>query len=266
MPDATNPNAHIHTGTQNNAALIDYCLALADDSLVLGHRLSEWCSNAAFLEEDLALTNVALDFIGRARMFYVYAAELSGGTKTEDDYAYLRDCREYKNLLINELPNGDFAFTMARQLMIDALDVGFFAALTKSSDATLAAIASKALKESNYHLRRSEDWIKRLGDGTDESHQRVQAAFDQLWPYRGELFDLTQQESVLVAAGIAVDRGQLRGGWDTTMKSVLHEATLTIPEGDWSISGGREGVHTEHLGFLLAEMQFMQRAYPGLKW
>ena len=260
------PDTNINTGLQNNAALIDYCLALADDSLVLGHRLSEWCSNAAFLEEDLALTNVALDFIGRARMFYAYAAELSGGTSTEDDFAFLRDCREYKNLLINELPNGDFAVTMARQLMVDALDVGFFAALAKSSDETLAAIAAKALKESNYHLRRSEDWIKRLGDGTDESHQRAQSAFDHLWPYRGELFDLTEQERLLVDAGIAVDRSQLRDGWDATIKSVLHEATLSIPEGDFSISGGRDGMHTEHLGFLLAEMQFMQRAYPGLTW
>lgn len=249
-----------------NTALINYCLALGDDSLILGHRLSEWCSNAAFLEEDLALTNVALDFIGRARMFYAYAAELEGNGKTEDDYAYLRDCREYQNLLINELPNGDFAVTMARQLMIDALDVDFFKALAQSKDATLAAIAAKAIKESNYHLRRSKDWIVRLGDGTEESHQRAQTAFDELWGYRNELFSMTEQEEALVDAGIAVDRRQLRDNWDTTIKDVLQEATLTVPEGDWTISGGRDGMHTEHLGFLLAEMQFVQRAYPGLQW
>lgn len=259
MPDT-------NTSTANNAALINYCLALGDDSLILGHRLSEWCSNAAFLEEDLALTNVALDFIGRARMFYGYAANLEGNGKSEDDYAYLRDCREYQNLLINELPNGDFAVTMARQLMIDALDVGFFTALVQSKDTTLAAIAAKALKESNYHLRRSKDWIVRLGDGTHESHQRAQAAFDQLWGYRDELFSLTEQENTLVDAGIAVDRRKLRDKWDATIKAVLQEATLTVPQDEWSIAGGREGMHTEHLGFLLAEMQFMQRAYPGLQW
>lgn len=263
MPDTT---ANTNNPPAKNAALINYCLSLGDDSLILGHRLSEWCSNAAFLEEDLALTNVALDFIGRARMFYAYAAELEGNGKTEDDYAYLRDCRDYRNLLINELPNGDFAVTMARQLMIDALDVGFFTALAQSKDETLAAIAAKALKESHYHLRRSEEWIKRLGDGTDESHQRAQAAFDQLWGYRDELFSLSEQEESLLDAEIAVDRRQLRNDWDTTLRNVLEEATLSMPEGDWSISGGREGIHTEHLGFLLAEMQFMQRAYPGMKW
>ncbi len=246
--------------------LLHYCLGLGDDSLVLGHRLSEWCSNAAFLEEDLALTNVALDFLGRAHLFYSYAAELEGGGKTEDDYAFLRDCRDYQNLLINELPNGDFAFTMARQLMIDVLDVSFFTALSESKDANLAAIAAKALKESRYHLRRSEEWVKRLGDGTDESHERVQAAFDHLWDYRDELFDMSENERALVAAGIAVDRSLLRADWDLRVHAILEQATLRIPEAANAIGGGREGIHTEHLGFLLAEMQFMQRAYPGLQW
>jgi len=255
-----------HLDKVNTANVVRYCLSLGDDSLILGHRLSEWCSNAAFLEEDLALTNVALDFLGRAHLFYSHAAELEGDGKTEDDYAFLRDCREYQNLLINELPNGDFAFTMARQFMIDVLDVGFFTVLSQSKDNILAAIAAKALKESQYHLRRSEEWIKRLGDGTDESHQRVQAAFEQLWNYRDELFDMPDEEKALAAEGIAVDRSTLRAVWEAKVHSVLEQATLSIPETGNAIGGGREGIHTEHLGFLLAEMQFMQRAYPGLQW
>ena len=249
-----------------NNALRNYCIALGDDSLILGHRLSEWCSNGPFLEEDLALTNVALDFMGRSRMFYGYAAELDANGRTEDDIAFLRDCREYRNLLINELPNGDFAFTLARQLMIDVYDVGFFTALAKSQDEMLAAIAAKAIKESRYHLRRSEDWIKRLGDGTEESHRRVQDAFNQLWAYWPEMFDMSVDEQQLLAAGIAVDRSTLKAGWISSMHAILQEATLSIPEDDVNIGGGRDGIHTEHLGFLLAEMQFLQRAYPGQQW
>ena len=249
-----------------NNALQNYCIALGDDSLILGHRLSEWCSNGPFLEEDLALTNVALDFMGRSRMFYGYAAELDANGRTEDEIAFLRDCREFRNLLINELPNGDFAFTLARQLMIDVYDVGFFTALTKSQDEMLAAIAAKAIKESRYHLRRSEDWIKRLGDGTEESHRRVQEAFNQLWAYWPEMFDMSVDEQQLLATGIAVDKSTLKAGWISSMHAILQEATLTIPDDDVNIGGGRDGIHTEHLGFLLAEMQFLQRAYPGQQW
>jgi len=247
-------------------ALLNYCIALGDDSLTLGHRLSEWCRNGPFLEEDLALTNVSLDFIGRARMLYTYAADIEGQGRGEDDIAYLRDCREYRNFLINELPNGDFAFTMARQLMIDAFDVGFYEALTQSTDEMLAAIAAKAIKESRYHLRRSEDWIKRLGDGTSESHERTQNAFNQLWGYAAEMFEMTTDEKQLVDAGIAVDRSALKTGWTSNMHSVLKEATLDIPAQDWAIGGGREGIHTEHLGYLLAELQYLQRTYPGQQW
>ena len=247
-------------------ALLNYCIALGDDSLTLGHRLSEWCRNGPFLEEDLALTNVSLDFIGRARMLYSYAAELEGQGRGEDDIAYLRDCREYRNFLINELPNGDFAFTMARQLMIDAFDVGFYEGLTQSADEMLAAIAAKAIKESRYHLRRSEDWIKRLGDGTSESHERTQNAFDQLWGYAAEMFEMANDEQQLVDAGIAVDRSALKAEWTSTMYSVLKQATLDIPAQDWAIGGGREGDHTEHLGYLLAELQYLQRTYPGQQW
>jgi len=246
--------------------LQNYCISLGDDSLILGHRLSEWCSNGPFLEEDLALTNVALDFMGRARMFYGYAAELDGDKRSEDDIAFLRDCREYRNLLINELPNGDFAFTLARQLMIDVYDLAFFTALALSTDTTLAGVAAKAVKESRYHLRRSEDWIKRLGDGTEESHQRVQNAFDQLWAYWPEMFEMSADEQQLLEAGIAVDRSALKADWESTMHAILQQATLSIPNGDLTIGGGRDGMHTEHLGFLLAEMQFLQRAYPGQQW
>lgn len=252
--------------SQLKTALIDYCIALGDDSVILGHRLSEWCSNGPFLEEDLALTNVALDFIGRARMFYAYAAELEGKGRSEDDIAFLRDCREYRNLLINELPNGDFAFTMARQLMVDVYDMGFFTELAKSSDSMLAAIAAKAIKESRYHLRRSEDWIKRLGDGTEESHQRTQSAFNELWAYFPEMFVMSDEEQQLFSTGFAVDRGALEENWTATMHAILKEATLSIPADDKSIGGGRDGIHTEHLGFLLAEMQFLQRAYPDQQW
>ena len=247
-------------------ALLNYCIALGDDSLTLGHRLSEWCRNGPFLEEDLALTNVSLDFIGRARLFYGYAGEVEGQGRGEDDFAYLRDCREYRNFLINELPNGDFAFTMARQLMVDAYDMGFFTELMKSGDPTLAAIAAKSIKESRYHLRRSKDWIIRLGDGTEESHQRTQNAFNELWAYAAEMFEMADDERELFEAGIAVNRSALETDWTSTVHAVLKEATLEIPDNNWAIGGGRDGQHTEHLGFLLAELQFLQRSYPGQQW
>lgn len=243
-----------------------YAVRLGDDALVLGHRLSEWCSNGPFLEEDLALTNVALDFIGRARMFYAYAAELEGGDATEDTYAYTRDCREFSNLLIHELPRGDFAFTMARQFLVDQFNLAFMQQLTGSADETLAAVAAKAVKECQYHLRRSRDWVLRLGDGTEESHARLQKAFDDLWGYTSELFELDELEQELVAAGIAVDSSALREDWQRAVRATLEEATIAISDESWSVRGGRSGLHTEHLGHLLSDLQFMQRAYPGLEW
>ena len=249
-----------------NDAIIDYCLALADDSLILGHRLSEWCRNGPFLEEDLALTNTALDFIGRARMFYAHAAELDQQGRNEDDFAYLRDCREYRNFLINELPNGDFAFTMARQFMVDSYDMAFYTKLQSSTEPAFSAIAAKVIKESRYHLRRSRDWVIRLGDGTAESHERIQRAFEQLWGYTAEMFEMPKDEHQLVQSGIAVDRSALREEWLVSVLKVLDEATLKQPDGEWSIGGGRNGIHSEHLGYLLAEMQYLQRAYPGLQW
>ncbi len=248
------------------SAVLEYCTALGDDALILGQRLSEWCRNGPFLEEDLALSNVALDYIGRARLFYSYAAELEGEGRSEDDFAFLRDCRAYRNFLINELPNGDFAFTMTRQLMVNIYEMAFFTYLQQSSDTTLAAIAAKVIKETRYHLRRSADWIRRLGDGTGESHTRTQNAINQLWGYVPEMFRLSDTEQRLVDADIAVDRSTLKANWTSAIHAILKEATLDTPGGDWEIAGGRAGLHTEHLGYLLAEMQFLQRAYPGQKW
>ena len=255
----------------SNTALIDYVTGLADDSLILGQRLAEWCSNAPYLEEDLALANVALDFLGRAQMFYNYAAELHNADSsvdpiTADDIAYLRDARQYKNTLIHELPIGDFAYTMARQFLIDSFGMQLMTKLCTSSDKTLAGIAAKAIKECRYHLRRSHDWVLRLGDGTDESHERVQTAFDQLWGYTAELFEMTEAETELLAGNISVDKAQLKDAWLKQVSDTLSEATLELPTDEWTISGGRSGIHTEHLGQILAELQYLQRAYPGLNW
>ena len=252
--------------TRSKDAIKQYAIRLGDDALVLGHRLSEWCSNGPFLEEDLALTNVALDFIGRARMFYSYAAELAADGSTEDTYAYTRDCRDFRNLLIHELPRGDFAFSMARQYLVDVYNLAYMEALRQSADETLAAIAEKAVKESRYHLRRSRDWMLRLGDGTVESHGRLQRAVDELWGYTPELFAVDELEQELADAGIAVDAASLRPAWEQSVTATLAEATLQRPAGGWEVSGGRRGIHTESLGHMLSELQFMQRAYPGLQW
>jgi ring-1,2-phenylacetyl-CoA epoxidase subunit PaaC len=251
---------------QVKEATKQYAIRLGDDSVVLGHRLSEWCRFGPFLEEDLALTNVALDFIGRARMFYSYAAELEGGDATEDSYAYQRDCRDFTNLLINELPCGDFAFSLARQYLVDEYGLAFMQCLADSSDERLAAIAAKAVKECRYHLRRSRDWMLRLGDGTAESHARLQTAIDDLWGYTPELFELDELEQGLVGRGIAVDSAALKAQWQQAVSETLGEATIELPAGDWSVTGGRQGMHTEHLGHMLSDLQFVQRAYPGLEW
>ena len=244
----------------------EYAVRLGDDALILGHRLSEWCRNAPFLEEDLALSNVALDFIGRARMFYAYAAELSGQDVTEDTFAYQRDCRDFKNHLIHELPRGDFAFTMVRQYFVDVYSLAFMTSLLKSNDSRLAAIAGKAIKESEYHLRRSEEWMMRLGDSTQESHRRLQSAVDELWRFTGELFNQDSHERELVADGVAVDTRALEADWNQTITATMSKISIEIPKDELQVTGGREGKHTELLGFLLSELQFLQRAYPGLEW
>jgi len=258
--------------TSIRASTLEYVIGLGDDSLMLGQRLSEWIRNAPLLEEDLAISNVALDFIGRANMYYEYAVQLAADIDSVSDYgsvddiAFLRDSRGYKNLLIFEMPVGDFAYTMARQLIVDLFNVEYFTALSDSNDAALSAIAAKTVKESRYHLRRSRDWTLRLGDGTDESHLRMQKAFDEVWGYTPELFEMTRGEHVLLPAGISVDRAALFDRWDAQITEILKTATLSHPPVDWSVSGGRAGIHTEYHGHLLSELQFLQRTYPGLDW
>lgn len=245
-------------------AVETYALRLADDALVLAQRLTEWVSNAPLLEEELALANTALDYLGRARMFYARAGERTH--RGEDALAFARDAREFTNALIFELPRGDFAFTMARQFLVDAFQVPFLERLEASADPGLAAIAAKAVKESRYHLRRSRDWVMRLGDGTAESHRRVQSAFDELFGYVDELFAMDALETELAGCGVAVDRRALREQWDRVVDTGLAEATIGRSRANWRVEGGRRGIHTEHLGHLLAELQFLQRAYPGLAW
>ena len=243
-----------------------YALRRADDALILGHRLSEWCGHAPMLEEDMALANVGLDLIGQARSLYQYAAELQGDGQDEDKLAYLRDAPAYRNLLLAELPNGDFARTIMRVFLYAAFADPFWQAMTGSADERLAAIAAKSEKESAYHLRHSAEWVIRLGDGTEESHRRAQDALDYLWPYTGEMFEVDASDRALIEAGIATDPERLRDGWAKTVSDVLAEATLKHPQAGWMQSGGRNGRHSEHLGHLLAEMQFLQRAYPGATW
>ncbi len=246
--------------------LVLYTLRRADDALILGHRLSEWCGHAPILEEEMALSNIALDLIGQARELYSYAAKVEGRDNDEDKLAYLRDVRQYRNLLLVEQPNGDFARTMARQLFYSAFADLYWRAMMASRDATLAAIAAKSEKESAYHLRHTAEWIIRLGDGTDESHARAQAGIDNLWAFTGEMFAVDDGERGLIDAGIAVDPGSLRDRWLKTITDVVGEATLTLPQNNWMQQGGRSGRHSEHLGHLLSELQHMQRTFRGQTW
>jgi ring-1,2-phenylacetyl-CoA epoxidase subunit PaaC len=246
--------------------LLRYVLGRADDALVLGHRLSEWCGHGPMLEEDMALSNMALDLIGQARALYTYAGEVEGAGRDEDAYAYLRDVTGYANLLLVEQPNGDFARTIVRQLLFSAFIDPYWRALMASTDPTLAAIAAKAEKESAYHLRYASEWTIRLGDGTDESHARAQQALDELWPFTGELFTVSAAERGLIEAGIAIDPETLRAGWHATVARVAGRATLTLPTDGWMQRGGREGRHSEHLGHLLSDLQYLQRAFPGATW
>lgn len=250
----------------SDPALFPYVLGLADDQLVLGHRLSQWTGRAPILEEELALGNIALDLIGQARGLYQYAGALEGAGRDEDDLAYHRDARGFLNLTLVEQPNGDFAKTIARQLFYTAMALPFWQAMAASSDAHLAAIAAKAEKESAYHLRHAIEWTTRLGDGTAESHQRMQAAVNQLWEFTGELFEMSAAETELSIAGIAPDRAPLRAAWDQTVSKALKEATLARPDDSWMAEGGRDGLHGEDLGHMLAEMQSLQRMHPGLSW
>jgi ring-1,2-phenylacetyl-CoA epoxidase subunit PaaC len=268
---------------QLNSHLIDYTLHLADDALVLGHRNSEWCGHGPVLEQDIATTNIALDLIGQARNFYQYAAQLINESRklegrkvspvggdlevaSEDTLAYLRDRHEFKNCLLTEQPNGDWAKTILRQFFFSVYQYFLFEELKESKDSQLAAIAEKSLKEVTYHLRWASEWVIRLGDGTDESHQRTLNAVDELWRYTGELFEATSYEQRAANDGLGIDPSSLKAKWEEKVKEVFNEATVRYPGKVLMEGGGKEGHHTEHLSTILADLQFMQRAYPKSQW
>jgi ring-1,2-phenylacetyl-CoA epoxidase subunit PaaC len=247
-------------------SLPNYLLRLADDRLILGHRLSEWCGHGPILEEDIALANIALDLIGQANFLLELAGKEEGLGRSADTLAYFREAVEFRNSLIMELPRGDFAFTTTRQFLVSVFELLHLEQLQRSKHRSLAGIAAKALKETRYHARHSADWMLKLGDGTDESHGRTQAAVDELWRFTGELFETDAVEQELAAGGIAVDRSSLRDAWRSEVTRVMTAATLTVPDDGFMQRGGRAGKHTEHLGHLLAEMQIVARSYPGAEW
>jgi ring-1,2-phenylacetyl-CoA epoxidase subunit PaaC len=248
------------------APLFPYLLRLADDRLVLGHRLSEWCGHGPILEEDIALANISLDLIGEATLLLKLAGEIEGQGRSEDALAYFRDAIDYRNALIAELPKGDFAFTIVRQFLFSVYSLLQMQALTGSSNADLAGIAAKAVKEARYHVRHCAQWVVTLGDGTDESRARAQQAIDELWRYTGELFIADDIDREVVDAGLGVDPSTLASGWRAEIDRVLSEATLTVPQVAYMQRGGRDGKHTEHLGHLLSEMQIVARSHPGAIW
>ena len=254
-----------------------YTLHLADDALVLGHRNSEWCGHGPVLEQDIAITNIALDLIGQARNFYQYAAQIINematpssrggkGEASEDRLAYLRDRHEFKNCLLAEQPNGDWAKTILRQFLLSTYQYFLYDELQKSQDPQLAAIAEKSLKEVAYHLRWSSEWVIRLGDGTEESHQRMLSAIDELWQYTGELFQATGYELQVASENVGIDPSSLKKQWEAKVKEVFSEATLPYPKTVSMKAGGKKGDHSEHLSTILADLQFMQRAYPNSEW
>lgn len=247
-------------------AFLQFLLRMGDNTLILGHRVSEWCGHAPVLEEDIALANTALDLIGQTQMWLGLAGEIEGG-KSADDLAFLRDAWDFRNVLMVEVPNDDFGRTLMRQFLFDAWHSIMLGRLLKSSDERVAAIAAKASKEVSYHLERSGDTVVGLGDGTEESHARMQEALDYLWPYVGEMFVSDDIDTQMVSAGIAPNPTDMRAEYDVLVERVLTEATLTIPNSRFAHKGGRDGrMHTEHLGHLLTQMQWLQRAYPGAKW
>ena len=273
----------------NKQALLKYTLQIADNALIMGHRLSEWCGHGPILEQDIALTNIALDHLGQARSLYQYAAEqfnelpavdkekffsspamqniiASGKAVDEDDMAYLRDGWDFCNVLLVEQPNKDWAYTVARSLYYDTFNYFFYTALQHSNDETLAAIAEKSLKEVTYHLRWSSEWVIRLGDGTEESSKRMQEALDNRWQYTGELCTMNEADKAMLATGAGVDLEAVKAKWQERIATVLNEATMAMPAAGWMQEGGKESRHTEHLGYILAELQFMQRAYPNMEW
>ncbi|MBU2983329.1 phenylacetate-CoA oxygenase subunit PaaC [Lentibacter algarum] len=249
------------------SALYEFCLRMGDSTLVLGHRVSEWCGLAPVLEEDIALANTALDLIGQTQLWLGLAAEVEGSGKTADDLAFLRDVWDFRNALLCELPNGDFGQTLMRQYLFDEWHLGMLKALQGSSDDRVSAIADKAVKEASYHLERSRDTVIGLGDGTEESHARMQAALDYLYPYVGEFFIADALDDAAAKEGIAPELNSLKAGYDAAIAATMNAATLTLPESKFAHKGGRTGrTHTEHLGHMLTNMQWLQRAYPGASW
>lgn len=265
-------------------SLLKYTLQLADNALIIGHRISEWCGHGPILEQDIALTNTALDHLGQARSFYQYAAEqfnalpasgkatffastgiqkiiAEGKQVDEDDLAYLRDGWDYRNVLLVEQPNKDWAYTIIRSFFYDVFNFFFYAQLQNHSDTTLSAIAEKSLKEVTYHLRWSSEWVIRLGDGTEESAQRIKAAIADRWQFTGELFIASEADKV-----IGIDLNAIKASWKERVAAVFAEADLEVPADGWMHQGGKEGKHSEHLGYILAELQFVQRAYPNMQW
>ncbi len=246
--------------------LYEYILGVADNSLILGQRLGELCGHGPSLETDIACTNISLDLFGQTRSYFQYAAKLIGNDATEDTVAFLRTEREYRNVLLVEQPNTDFAYTIARQFLFDVFHFLFLDQLKSSKDVNLSAIANKAIKEVSYHQRFSTDWIKRLGDGTPESAQRIQTAIDDLWRYTDELFHTSEIDDKIIEAGIGVNLSVLKETYYKRVNQILEEAKLVTPESKWFQKGGKSGVHTEHMGYILSDMQYMQRTFPNMTW
>jgi ring-1,2-phenylacetyl-CoA epoxidase subunit PaaC len=249
-----------------NNNLYTYTLHLADNNLILGQRMGEWCGHGPVLEQDIALTNIGLDLIGQARMLFQYAAEQKGEEATEDSLAFMRQPGEYLNCQLVEQPNENFGHTIMRQFLFDAFNYYNYQAIKESSDAVLAAIAAKSFKEVSYHLRFSAEWVIRLGDGTEVSRNKMQTALDDLWMYTGELYTPTDMELSLSEEGLAPNFTEIEHRWKKKVKDTLREATLVVHESGYMQSGGKKGIHTEHLGFILTELQYMQRTYPNLQW
>ncbi len=253
--------------TKLNDALFEYCLRIGDTSLILGQRLSEWCGHAPILEEDIALSNISLDLIGQSRIILTHAGNIEGKGRTEDDLAYLRDARQFRNLLLVEQPNTDFAVTIARQYFVSSYNFQLYEALALSGDATLAAFASKSVKEVAYHVRHSADWVLRLGDGTEVSHTKMQDAINDLWYYVDDMFQADDVDAILLENNFGANITSVKKLWEEMVHETLTKASLTIPVANNSLRmGSRSGNHTEHLGYILAEMQFLPRAYPDAKW
>jgi ring-1,2-phenylacetyl-CoA epoxidase subunit PaaC len=249
-----------------NENLYNYILGIADNSLILGQRLGELCGHGPSLETDIACTNISLDLFGQVRSYFQYAAKIAGDDRTEDDIAMLRKGRQYKNVLLVEQPNTNFAYTLGRQFLFDVYHLAFLAELQKSTDLTLSAIANKCIKEVSYHERFSSDWVRRLGDGTPESKAKMQEAINDLWTYTDELFHQTDADKAMVAEGFGVDVTKLKENYYKQVNELLEECMLDIPESKYFQKGGKEGIHTEHFGYLLSELQYMQRTYPNMEW